>query len=79
MYRDIAVTVLKEILDKLPDMPATAITLMMSNAVGKGYYHLHISASLDEPDRTCLKAIALEHGLQYRENEGRILIYKSLI
>ena len=79
MYRDVALTALKEILEKLPNLNASAITLMSSNPLGKGYYHLHISANLNDSSRFTLKEIASKYGLLYRENEGRILIYKSLL
>ncbi len=52
---------------------------MTSKPDGKGYYHIHISVDLDDSSRQILKEIAANNGLLYRENEGRILIYKSLI
>ncbi len=79
MYRDVAIAALKEILDLLPDLEATAVTLMTSKPQEKGYYHIHISANLDDYSRKCIKEIASKYGLVYRENEGRILIYKALI
>ncbi len=79
MHRDVAITALKEILDHLPELRASAVTLMSSNPQGKGYYHIHISAELDENSRTCIKEIASKYSLVYRENEGRILIYKKVV
>jgi hypothetical protein len=82
MDRNEAIAVLKEIFDRCSYLDASAITLMASKVTersGCSDYSIHMSTTLDSDSRAIVQGIVKAHGLTYRENEGRLTIFRSKI
>ncbi len=77
MERQEAIEILKAILDKCPRLDGNPICLIPSatDVLAEGY-QIHIASPICDEAREYLRELLAKYGVEYREANERLMIYK---